>query len=890
MAVAIARTAERVYDSFQPAQRAQARQLFLRLVEPGEGTDHARRKVKYAQLEGSSVDRHVIDRLVEARLLTAGSDGVEIAHEALIAAWPRLRSWIDDDRDGIRRHRHLTLAASAWDELGRDEGELYRGARLSAAQSWVGDAAPDLSDIERDFIDASAAVSETQSRQQMRANRRLRILTAASVVGVIVAAAGTLVAISKANDSDRRRAAAEAAQLVVTVRSHPDISTSAELQLAVAADHRASTAATQSLLLDAIEQNPRLVPRGDLGDVQLTGNSATSSNGGALLGIDNNALGVVLDTKTLTRRAQGFQLLVAVVDTGSRLLGVTSGQTLQTVDLKTRRAVGPPGVKAGPTQVALSPDGTTLAVANQPDQGPTQNGVSLYDVATGHQRLIMNSDSGGDIRDVTFSPDGRRVLAVADQSRAVVWDTGTGENVFASQSAAVNITRLAMSPFSRVIAVGRQDGTVEMWTSDDSGGWKPLKLSSSPHRNAISWIDFDSQGAHMVSTSRDGVAVVWDTSTGQPAVRQPRFRGSPNSVSFFRPGAASGIVTIDANGRILDWDVKTDGPLFTTVPGVNVGAPVSAATGNRVLVSSPTGVAEYNPSNGATHEVRFAASGTPVAGVAASADGRRFVVVYDDGRLELRDTASGDLLFDFGRRVHSADYNGSFAATRQTVITLDRRGTRVAYQDADKQIEVVDDKGTTVDTIDLSLQRRDLQALGLNDDGSELIVSTTSGEALWYDERGIDAKPVASQGTGFDAQFVSHQRIAIIGGGGAQIIDPRSRETTKLLDVGNDVTRLAVDGTSRLLATADTTGSIQLWDADTARQIGDALHIRNLPSAAPMRFSADGHYLLVSEPDETTWINVRTADWPGIACGLVTEQLSPTERALGSLDKSGPCP
>ena len=141
-----------------------------------------------------------------------------MAHEALIEAWPRLRSWIDDNRDGIRMHRHLTSAASAWAELGRDEGELYRGARLSATLSWMGDSAPDLSDLERDFVDGAVAMSDAELRQHVRVNRRLRILVAASVVGLIVAVVGTVLAVSQAKKADRGRAAAEASQLVATVR------------------------------------------------------------------------------------------------------------------------------------------------------------------------------------------------------------------------------------------------------------------------------------------------------------------------------------------------------------------------------------------------------------------------------------------------------------------------------------------------------------------------------------------------------------------------------------------------------------------------------------------------------------------------------------------------
>jgi DNA-binding SARP family transcriptional activator/WD40 repeat protein len=898
IAAAIARTAERTYGSFPPAQRAQAERLLLRLVEPSEGTDHARRKVPYAQLEGSSIDRHVIDLLVEARLLTAGSEGIEIAHEALIAAWPRLRSWIDDDRDGIRIHRHLTSAASAWDEIGRDEGELYRGARLSAALSWVGDATPDLSDLERDFIDASAAMSETQLRQQMRAIRRRRVLVAGSVAGVIATIAGTVLAISKADDSDRRRAEAAAANLVVAVRDNPDLSTSAELQLAVAADHRASTLPTQGLLLDAINRDPGFTPRGDLGGVLLTGNSPTSSNGGVLLGIDNNSmLGVVLDTKTKTlkpRPNQGLRLLpgppqtlVAVVDTGQRLLGV-AGRTLQTVDLETGRTVGPsPSAEAGPTEVGLSPDGSTLAVANQ---AGTPTGVSLYDVATSGRRVTLNSSSADTLSEVTFSPDGRHVLAVVGDSRAVVWDTTSGEEtVFTPPSADQEpITRLAMSPSSKLIALGRRDGKVEMWKSDERGRWTELQISTS-HSGEISWIDFDSQGARMVSTSSDGVAAVWDTATGNPAARPRHFPGSLSSATYFRADSSTNLVTIDANGRILEWDTQQDGPLFKTVAGVTIGAPVSASPGNRVLVLSHTGVTAFNPADAVQQDLpQFA--GSAVSGIAASADGTRFVVVYDDGHLELRDAASGDLVIAFHRPVHIAAYYGSFAVPREPMITLDRGGTHVAYQDGDDQIDVVDDKGKTVDTINLPLTRRDVQALDLNDDGSELVVSTNFGEAIWYDEDGIDAWQIAQSGKGFDAKFVSDDRVETIGGGEVQIIDPRTRQTIKRLAVAKDVKRLAVDRTGRLFATADTTGSIQLWDFASGTSIGAALQMRNISSAPPIRFSADGHYLLVSGPDQTTWIDVRTSDWPHIACSLVTEQLSASERALASLGKSGPCP
>ena len=93
------------------------------------------------------------------------------------------------------------------------------------------------------------------------------------------------------------------------------------------------------------------------------------------------------------------------------------------------------------------------------------------------------------------------------------------------------------------------------------------------------------------------------------------------------------------------------------------------------------------------------------------------------------------------------------------------------------------------------------------------------------------------------------------------------------------------------MATTDRTGSIQLWDADLVVPIGEALHIRNLSSSVPARFSNDGRYLIVSGSEQTTWVKVWTADWPRIVCGLVTRNASPQERArhLGPLEPSGSC-
>jgi len=137
---AIAQTAERTFAGLGPADQAACRHLFLRLTEPGDGVDDTRRRVAFAEImapgESGAAMRRLIRRLADARLVTTGADSVEVAHEALIREWPRLREWLDDDREGLRVIRHLSEAARAWERLGRDLGELgVRGCprRLSGS-------------------------------------------------------------------------------------------------------------------------------------------------------------------------------------------------------------------------------------------------------------------------------------------------------------------------------------------------------------------------------------------------------------------------------------------------------------------------------------------------------------------------------------------------------------------------------------------------------------------------------------------------------------------------------------------------------------------------------------------------------------------------------------
>ena len=859
IAGAIARTAENVFGSFTAGQRLQAERLFLRLVEPGEGAAHTRRMVPFGQLEGSSIDRAVIDVLVDARLLTADAEGVEIAHEALIQAWPRLSEWIDDDREGIRLQRHLTTAASAWSELGRDEGELYRGARLATALSWISDTAPDLSNVEGEFVAASVELSEKQLRQQQRANRRLRVLVAASIVGVVIAAVGTTLAIGAARDAERRRTEAEAARLVATISSRDDLPEATVLQLAVAAHRLASTPVTQGLLLNSMESQAGLVSQGQV-VAHPVGDAPISSTGGAVLALDENVLGAVLDATTLDARVRNRHALAAVVDTGDRLVAVEgsgSGPSeLQILDLETGEPLGPP-LMAGASKLRLAPDGARVAVIRDGD-GESGDQVAIVDVASGRDLVTLEIPAASEMGRIAFSPDGQYLVGTVDRTRAGVWDTDTGEQV-ASPEAGVSsmITRVAIAPSNAVLALGRESGQVEIWATEDFSQWEQLETLST-HRERVTWLDFDADSRMVVSTSDDGTAILWDATTGETITAPLAFNGAPAAITFFRPSSSTRLVTIDSRNATWEWDLQRSGGLRGTLPGVNLGASLADSPATSVLVADGFDLTLHDLVAGEATHVSSDASRPTVLGVAASADGRRAVVVRDDGRVDLVDVASGAVVeaFDIPARDD----------TDPVMIAVNHDGSRVAYPTADAQIVIVGGD-RAVERIGVGLWRRDLQALDINRDGSELVFSTTAGEAIWYDLEGIPAKPIAGRGEGYDAQFLADGRVAVVGDAGIQVVDPRSSDAPRSIAVGVGARRVAIDPTGGLLATRQGSGEVRLWDAASHFAIGEPVRVS--ADTGPIAFSSDGRFLVVAGREEVAWFDVRVSEWPRFACSLV---------------------
>jgi len=181
---ALADTAEKVFGEFDEFQRRQARDVFLRLTSPGPAGHDTRRRLPAHELDPAT--GAVVTRLIDARLVTADIDGLDLAHDALIRDWPRLRRWLSTDRDNLRLHRRLTEAAELWDRANRDPAPLYRGSQLDETTALAGRVM--LTHREHRFLNASLQAREEEAARARSSARRFRRLTAAMAVASGLAA------------------------------------------------------------------------------------------------------------------------------------------------------------------------------------------------------------------------------------------------------------------------------------------------------------------------------------------------------------------------------------------------------------------------------------------------------------------------------------------------------------------------------------------------------------------------------------------------------------------------------------------------------------------------------------------------------------------------------
>lgn len=212
---ALAQRAEELFQGFTDDEQSATKQLFLRLVTVVEQGAWGRRRVPASEIVSIAADvlvlQAILERFGDRRLLTFDRDPVtesptvEVAHEALLNEWPRLRRWIDDGQKDVQRRARLATALDEWAASGENDDYLLSGERLADYERWAAVSTLRLSRDEERFLDASIlrrerarlAEEERQAREvqlDRTARRRLWVLAVGALLVVAAVAGGVLLA------------------------------------------------------------------------------------------------------------------------------------------------------------------------------------------------------------------------------------------------------------------------------------------------------------------------------------------------------------------------------------------------------------------------------------------------------------------------------------------------------------------------------------------------------------------------------------------------------------------------------------------------------------------------------------------------------------------------
>ncbi len=545
---AVARLAEQTYARLDDGEREAARRILLRLADEGPDAP-VRRRVPLAQLG----DEAVLETLADARLVTVGDGFAEVAHEALLRDWPRLRDWLEADAEGRAVHRELAAHAEAWDARGRDEADLYRGARLAAAVEWADAHQGDANETERAFLAAS-------QRAAQRALRRLRWIAGGLAALLAVAIAAGAVAFVQRQSARRDARVALASRLGAQAVAEPRLDRA--LLLAREAVRLDDTPATEQELLATLLRSPALLASYDLPDGTRPYRVAVSPDGRTLFVGDSAGALRFFDARTRVETRPPLRSVfayapVATTPDGTKLVAVASPpHALAVLDARTLRKLRllpldrrfDPNTTGAVTPLEVTPRAAffayDLVIDPQGDEGPAY--LDRLDLATGRRTTVRLG-----------SPDvvGAGLVhgdPVTVTSRLIeTWDPRTLRRLRAVRIPVRLGGYAAVDPRGRyAIGLAHFGGTivfVDLRTgrvTPANGPEAPAVRSRSPSRPTA---------ALPATAGADGRVTLWDPATGAALDTFAGHAGAANGIAFSPDGRTLYASSLD--GTVLAWAV-----------------------------------------------------------------------------------------------------------------------------------------------------------------------------------------------------------------------------------------------------------------------------------------------------------------------------------------------
>ena len=854
---ALGRSAETVFVNLDEASQSAARQLFLRLVTLGEGTEDTRRRALREELENLGMDKSqlskVIDAFGKARLLSFDRDPltrgatIEVAHEALLREWTRLREWLNESRADVRLQRQLAVAANEWQNAKQDLSFLLTGSRLEQFEGWSANTTVALTHAERAFLDASIAerekLVEREKRSVMRLRMLNRVIATTGAIALILAIVAGMFGLSSSQNAQQalnaqatsqveaqNRATAEAnavderniAQQQSQIASVRELSSAANVTLEIDPERsillsleavNISLKNNQPVLIEAQDALHRSIQTSRI-LATLHGHTATVES--VVVSPDEKRLATFSDDGTvkiwdaesnqellsiptdlneqgparfISFSPDGKRLAIPVGKTLVKVLDVASGRELLTLSGHTDEVVA----------IAFSPDGTRIVT------GSWDTTAKLWDAATGNELLTITGHGNG-IATLAFSPDGTRLYTASDADGvAIIWDVATGEQLSTFDGEG-GVESIAVSPDGKQIATGEFDTTLKIW--DAATGNKLLTLFG--HASYLNGVVYSPDGKRLASTSEDGTTKLWDAATGKAILTLSGHTSGVENVAFSSDG--NRLYTSSRDGTVKIWDI------------------------------SPT--AGSDALNLAGHTDR-------VYSVAYRPDGKQMATVSWDGTVKVWDAISGEELLNLPLTLDLSSFT-SFAGG----VKYSPNGKWLAYNDGKTTIIVDADSGTQI--LSLPAFNSDTVDLAFSADGTKLAIASVDSMIRISDTK--DGKtllefPASTAGIQRIAFSPDGERIASANNDGTYVWDAVTGKNLLTFSGHGEGIRssgIAYSPDGKWIASSGNDASIQVWDAKTGKVVFSLIgHTGPTFGAA---FSPDGQFLATSSVDRTVKI------------------------------------
>jgi WD40 repeat protein len=781
---ALARRADEIYDQLSAEGKIAAKQLFLRLVTLGEGTEDTRRRVPMSELLSMGIKREVMNDVITIfgrhRLLTFDRDPlsrsptVEVAHEAIIREWNQLKMWLDASREDVRQQRRLATLMTEWQTANLDSSFLLRGAQLQQFEYWRENSDLALATAEQDFLQASIAAREVEDAAERERQRRekelernaqivqrrlLIFVSGAAVVALLLAG----FAFSQRTEAQRSAATAMAAE-ALAVQEANNVATSAaiaqrradelqSLSLADAAESMWSQNNTDLAFALAIEANRIADPPVDsqhilselipsvamrlFGGVHTNRVSSVifSADGQSLLSAGGDGKLVVwnpMTSEVLQQIDTGTPINAAVFlpNDNTQAIAASDDGTLTLWNLETGEAVRTfSGHDDAVFSVAVSPDGQ-FALSGSRDQT-----LILWDIATGQIVRRFGSEDGaaghtGRVTSVAISRDGQFGLSGSSDNTAIVWNLATGEIVWHLTGHTDIVTSVAFSPTLNLALTGSADNTVMLWNL--ATGLMVRRFEG--HTQRVTSVAFSPSGQFAASgsgspfagASNENTVMLWAVQTGDRLARFDGHNSQVTSLTFSNDSL--NIVSGSADTTLRTWSIDPD----VEVARIRTQSPIID------LALSQDGTRAFTADRGfslavwditsASLVINFTARhNDAINAVAINPAGTRGLTASDDRTIVLWDLSDGTAL---------ATLQGHSNQVKDVVFSDDGRFVLSGSRDRTMLLWSVDETSSTFGQLIRGFEVRHtnvINAVSLNHDGSMALSASSDGTVILWD-------------------------------------------------------------------------------------------------------------------------------------------------------------